>query len=381
MTYKNVCIHQVTNSVDPTVVTGYAGLNKGERVAISGLMDEFVKNPKNGLFVSDFDNCITRDDFGVQCFEGKLHNGEYWKFTPEQFSELLLPTEKINGNEVSYADLLQYAILPKEETLLDDSIRIKSAKLSGLHKKLVSLYALIQKEPLAPRRMEFHDKMIEFDQIVLSLEGYFSEFFGNQIFSRLRFFAGRAHTDAKTLAGDSIREGKLQINADLMSVYNHLKQSGAKGKIITTNFLSFVREAVNKTTLGDTFEEDDVLATKMKGTRSNAANPLQLNHLIENEPVFGTRKAQLARQQVIKTQRKLIMAAGDSHMGDGPMLAEAIRAGGVSIVPVSKNQDIEKIAYNIEKRICQTLGVNTLSPEQQERVWYLQTNNFVDARK
>jgi phosphoserine phosphatase len=359
------------------IYTGFNGERHGEKNYPEELIREYIKDPREGLFVSDFDGCITHQDFGVQCFDSKLHNGAYWTWTEEEFSELLLPTKATGENKASYMQILKYALDPKKD--IPEKIRVRSQHLLQLHGKLVSLYARIKNDSRAPLRAEFADKMQEYDKIVLSLEGFFAQFYGNSIFSRLRFFAGKAHTDAKKLSADTLSQGKTKFNKDLLDIYKYLRAEGAEGRIITTNFSSLVREAVNKTILNEIFKEDDVIATQMQGTRIYKKDPFRIDRLIKGEPVFGSRKAQLALQESIVKNRNLILAAGDSHRGDGPMLAAVLKQGGIAIIPVAENKDISKVISDFKEQISGYLGISEVSPDMLQRTWCLQTNNFVPA--
>ncbi len=359
------------------IYTGFDGERKGEKNYPEELISHYVKNPKNGLFVSDFDGCITREDFGVQCFDLKLNNGAYWTWTEGEFSELLLPTEVSEGNRVSYRQILEYALNPERDIL--EKIRVRAQKLQDLHRKLVSLYVRIKTDSRAPLRREFADKMQEYDQTVLSLEGFFSQFYGNSIFSRLRFFAGKAHTDAKQLSADTIAQGKTEFNKDLLDIYKYLRTEGAEGRIITTNFLSLVREAVSKTILNEIFDEDHVIATQMQGNKTHKKDPFLMKRLVKGEPVFGSRKAQLALQEIVSKNKDLILAAGDSPKGDASMLAESLKAGGIAIIPVSQENDISEVIFKFKQQMAEHLGIPELSPDMLQRTWCLQTENFIPA--
>ena len=357
------------------IYTGFNGEKHGEKNYPEELIREYIKAPQDGLFVSDFDGCIVRQDFGAQCFDLKLHNGAYWTWKPEEFSELLLPTKASGENNVSYEQILKYALDPNKN--VPEKIRVRAQQLLQLNEKLVSLYARIKTDSRAPLRREFANKMKEYDKTVLSLEGFFSQFYGNSIFSRLRFFAGKAHTDAKQLSADTLAQGKTEFNKDLLDIYKYLRTEGAEGRIITTNFSSLVREAVNRTILGEIFKEDDVIATKMQGTRVYKKDPFRMDRLIKGEPVFGSRKAQLALQESIT--KDLILAAGDSHRGDGPMLAETLKQGGIAIIPVAEHKDISKVIFDFKRQISEHLGIPELSLDMLQRTWCLQTKNFVPA--
>lgn len=358
---------------DICVQTGLDGLQKGEYTLINQLLGEYVKDPQSGLFVSDFDKCITKDDFGVQCFEEKLGDPEYWQWSTDEFAELLLPQENIPENNVSYWDLLANAI--KSETVSDEE-KTKAKELLNLSMRLIDLYSRKENWNSADRK-NFSTLMQKFDETVLSLEGYFAKFVGNKIFSRLRFFAGKSHGTTKNIAESTIKKGNVKINDDLFSLYKHLKSEGSLGKIITTNHLAFVRKAVHETILNEVFSEDDVKGTLLKG---NGTDELILERHIDGEAVLGPRKGQLALQESIINNRKLSLAAGDSPFGDGHMLANTLEHGGINIIPVGKNVDMEKIAHKFEKQILLVLKKTHLTDEEKQRMWYLSNSQFIDSQ-
>lgn len=363
---------------DVCVFTGHDGVNTGVPDEIAPLIEKHIPDPENGIFFSDFDGCLSPDDFGITCFFEKLHNGEYWKWSPKQFSKLLLPTQKTNNNIVSYSKLIKFAIANNG---IDPKIKERAKKLQNLQEKLNILYVQIQTETSPGLRNKFAKKMLEFDELILSLEEFFMPFFGNQIFSRLRFFAGKSHTDAKNLAATTIEKGKLRINKDLFYIYENLKKNGAEGRIISTNLMSFIREAVRITILSDIFSEQDVHATKMRGTRGKGNEALRYQNLISGEPVFGTRKAQILKQEIVEKEKKNILSVGDSTSSDGTMLAESLKSGGSNIIVVPENADVAKVAKIFESRLAQCLEVQQLTEEQKQRMWYLQSKNFVDSRR
>jgi len=353
----------------PHFLTGHDGIRTGSPATASELLDEFLPHVENGLFVSDFDGCLIGNDFGKTCFDHKLHNGEYWKWDVADFEELLLPTTTTEGNLTSYRRLVERAT---EGVQADETTQKKAQHLMQLYEELVALYTEIHEQEENPTsRDKFAQKMQEFDTVVLSLEGFFSRYFGNQIFSRLRFFAGRSHLDAKSIAIESLQKNPLPLNHNLVETLGHLRDQGAIGRIITTNFISNVRAAIEKIpALHQIFSENDVIATTMQGRRQGAKNPFMMNRSIRGTPVFGSRKAELARQVSINQNRQLVLAAGDSHFGDGPMLAESLAQGGVNIIPVGIGKDVAEVAQEMEIQICAALGLPELTAEIQQRMWY-----------
>ncbi len=365
------------NINDICVYTGLDGLKTGSITNIKDLKEEFIKS-QNGLFISDFDKCLTKDDFGVTCFKMWLRDIDKWNYSPEKFAEILLPQkEPTDGNIISYYDLVKNAINNPKSKISDHQ---NAQKVMALYHEITELYKQIKKSSTPELKKEFENKMVEFDNVTYKLEPYFQEFFGNQIFFRLRFWAGNNHIMAKNNSHQAITEGRLQINKDLFDFYAQLKSEGHNSAIITTNYFSTVREAVNRTILNQIFAEKDVYATKMQGNLDKSKSVYQIKKQILGAPVINDQKAFIAKQASVLKNRELILAAGDSPRGDGKMIGEVLSRSGVGIIPVQENSDIQKIAQKFQKSIQEYLNLTEIPEEMKQRMWFLPSNNYVDSR-
>ncbi|PID70243.1 hypothetical protein CSB37_02555 [bacterium DOLZORAL124_38_8] len=367
---------EAENNIDNICVyTGLDGLKTGSLTKVNALITEFIK-VKGGLFVSDFDQCLTEKDLGVICFKIWLQDLDNWHYTPEEFAEILLPKEPYQDNILSYYDLVENAIGNPQSTIKEHA---NAQKFLELYNEITELYKQIKISPTAELKKEFELKMLQFDDLTYQLEPYFQEFFGNQIFFRLRFWFEKDHTVIKNNTLQAIKDGHLQINKDLFEIYNHFKTNGHEGAIITTNHMSIVRAAIAETGLRNIFPENNVHGTQMQGTFKENSNIFTIGKNVFGPPVIGPQKALIAKQAAA-TRGPLISAAGDSARADGPMIAESLLQSGVGIIPVPANADIEKIAQTFKNVIQAHLNLKKVPAEMLQRLWILPSTNYVDSR-
>ncbi len=372
------------------VYTAHRGLKTGDKTQVSPLLDEFWKNPKKRLAATDFDNTLTRDDIGTLVFEESCRQPDFWKFSIEEFQNLLSPNKPTPGNKLSYRELVNRSASGNIKT--PKGVQEKAQRLNELFSSLEKIYKILQEDPHNVLiRERFASEMGEFDEIVLELEPFFADFFGNQIFSRTRFLAGKSPKKTKDLAQDVLNKGRVQLNEPLFEIFRELKKREAERRIVTTNLFGVVREMVARSALKIIFSENDVIATKLvknhlpKGVTGERR--AELSRYIEGDPIFGKRKVELLKQESVISDKKFSFAAGDSAVNDGPMLAESLKNDGVSLVVISAKDfakykgDIEAIAENFQYKIKNLLKKASLSDQEKERLWFIEPRNqFRDAR-
>ncbi len=366
------------------VQTGHDGIKKDQDFYVSELFDEYWTNPEKRLAATDFDGTLTRDDVGVLIFKETLSKPDFWSFPNRVFRDLLAPVNPSPGNFLSYRELVLRTTMGNIKTSPD--VKKNASQLHALFASLETIYAALQKNPDdLLLREKFSREMIEFDEIVLLLEPFFSNFFGNQIFSRTRFLSGKSNIDTKGLSLETLSAGKIQINDSIFSIFKELKNRGTISRIVTTNLFSIVREIVSASVLKVIFSESDVIATKLRENNTNPTPPfkkqIELSQYIDGEPVFGKRKVELLKQISVREDRRFSFAAGDSVSNDGPMIAESIKNKGVAIIVVpSEEGDIEKVSKTFETRVRNILQKNSLTDDEKQRMWYLRSSQFSDAR-
>ncbi len=373
MKFESICVQ-----------TGHDGIQNGQVSLVSDLLDEQYKEPEKKLAATDFDQTLTRDDIGALAFMESFLQKRFWDFSIKEFEELLAPTKPIPPNLLSYRDLVTKAA--NGNIKASSEVQKNSTRLLELFSSLKGLYGSLQKNPDNMVLQEvFAKEMLEFDEIVLPLEVFFSDFFGNQIFSRTRFLVGKSNLDTKKLSQNILKKGKVQLNDAVFSIFEELKKRGGEQRIVTTNLKSIVREIVKESVLGEVFSEDDVIATMLakNGERrfESGKRSVDFSQYIEGEPVYGKRKVELLRQTSVNIDRRFNLAAGDSVGNDGPMMAESLKRDGIAIVVVPANTDIEKVAQSFEVKIQNELNKESLTEEEKQRMWYLQSNQFTDARE
>ena len=368
MEFKDICVQ-----------TGQDGVRNADDVLVSELLDEYWKDPQKRLAATDFDQTLTRDDVGVLVFKESLSNPTFWKFSDTVFQNLLSPVDPAPGSLLSYRELVEKTAIGNIKTP-HDTLR-NAQRLHALFGSLEDTFKSLRKDfENTVLREKFSREMVEFDAVVLLLEPFFSDFFGNQIFSRTRFLAGKSDSDAKELSRNVLNKGKVQINDSIFSIFEELNKRGGKQRIVTTNLASIVGEIVSQSVLNTVFSEKDIIATKIVKNGASLQKKEELSQYIEGDPVFGKRKVELLKQESVITDRRFSLAAGDSVSNDGPMLAESLKNKGVSIIVVPENADIEKIARSFETKIRNILQKASLSEEEKQRMWYLRSNQFTDAR-
>ena len=370
--FENICVQ-----------TGHDGIRSAQDILVSDLLDEYWQEPEKRLAATDFDQTLTRDDIGVLVFKESLAQPDFWKFSDKVFKNLLSPIDPAPGNRLSYRELVSKTAMKNIKT--PQEVMRNAQRLHALFSSLEETYSALQKASAnTTLREKFSREMVEFDAVVLLLEPFFSDFFGNQIFSRTRFLAGKSHLDVQDLSQNVLEQGRVQINDSIFRLFEEIKKRGGEGRIVTTNLVSIVRKIVEDSVLNTVFDEDDVIATKLVKNGTQDDHPLEknieLSQYIEGEPVFGKRKVELLKQESVIIDRRFSLAAGDSVVNDGPMLAESLKNKGVSIIIVPENADIEQIAQKFEAKIKNVLKKASLSEEEKQRMWYLQSNQFTDAR-
>jgi|GEM_PF-1728350 hypothetical protein len=374
---------------DVFVTTGLTHLQNTEPENVLKLLDEFWKEPEKRMAATDFDQSLIRDDIGIIAFQESLQLPAYWNFTDEEFKQVLSPKDASQGNLLSYRELVEKTA--SQNITTSRRVEEGAKQLKKLFKALERSYKILRYNPKDRLiREKFSREMLEFDEVVLSMEPFFSDFYGNQIHSRTRFLAGKTTDDVKALSLNLLNEGRVQINESVFSILEEVKKRGALLNIVTTNLFSVVRGIVGESVLNTIFSEDDVIATKHvgKGEHLEAENgsmeikeSIKLSPHIEGEPVFGKRKVELLKQQSVISNRRFSLAIGDSVVNDGPMIAESIKNKGVSIIVVPSGANLNEVVRMFERKVRDLLAEPYLLPDQKQRMWYLQSNRFSDARQ
>ncbi|MCF7917641.1 hypothetical protein K9L27_01380 [Candidatus Gracilibacteria bacterium] len=346
-------------------------------VPLKNLFEEYLTNKflDDTLTGVDFDDTLVLGDWGNKLFREQIQDSSFWKlYTPEQFQDILLPKNPVKDDD----DLSYYRIVKegahgknpdlKREKRTPESEGIKI--LWTLYEELSSLYGKLKNERTEEELNEFAQKMELFDQTILKLESYFSEFFGNVIFSRIRFLAGHTPKKITSFTKKIIQDHGVELNEPIVSVLTELtKNKNSSQKIVTTNLQRLVRQViVSSPALSDIFHgNNDIIATKTLRDKNNQFP----SPVIKGEPLFGPRKAEKMKQSALSEKKIFRIAVGDSVNNDGPMGAAALENEGIFIVTYNPQKNIEEVISKFRNKVKQILDDN-FNPSMLNRMWFLE---------
>jgi len=335
------------------------------------------KSIKNEQVAYDMDGTMFKEDLALRMFVEMLSDFSYWRYTPEQFENLLLPNKfQSHIKKIENGDFASIGI----SSQVGGEISLLREDIVRLYKEIYKLKnsgAFTNTELIQGIMQNFTVKMLRMDRLLLNAE----KAFNGDLLMRIRFFAHRPIMELEglidrviinsegenlifkinkdfnagiqqVLSVDELSEievaGGVNIVTPSYEISRAMYEFGANIRVVTTNMDFIAQKYIEKTKWGKfLIDKDTVAGTQLRLDASG-------NHYhpeIIGDPIYGDKKVEtiLRLMEESHWKRKLLAAVfGDSISNDGPMIRHSLENGGIAGIVTS---DPDKTRYDIRELI------------------------------